>query len=118
MDELTTSGTNHVCGFGDMSDLDAEWDPVQLGFPPCNADQLRGGTAEENAALLQDMIHAGARPGLADTITLNAALAFQVAGRAENLNEGCALAREVMLGGKLQQWLDRAKEFYKDNESA
>lgn len=117
MDELTTAGKNHLRGFGDMADLDARWEPAQIGFPPASVDELRGGTAEENVALLDDMIRGNGRAGLTDTITLNAALAFQIAGRAANLNEGCALAREVLLGGRLKNWLKLAREFYQDNRS-
>ncbi len=112
MDEFTTSGTNHLCGFGEMADLDTTWKPAELGFPPASVEALKGGTPEENVSLLEDMMHGRGRPGLTDTITLNAAVAFQVAGRVETINEGCALAREVLLGGKLAEWLQKARAFY------
>ncbi len=112
MDELTTAGTNHVHGFGEMVDTDTQWTPDGLGFPPASVRDLQGGTAEENATLLEAITHGNGRQGLADTLTLNAAVAFQVAGRAANLNEGCALAREILLGGGLRDWLQRARQFY------
>ena len=118
MDEFTTAGTNHLSGFGDMADLQTTWRPDEIGFPPCSVSDLKGGTAEENVALLDEIISGNGRQGLADTLTLNAAVAFQVAGRVETLNEGCALAREIMLGGKLKAWIEKARQFYQSTSPA
>lgn len=112
MDEFTTSGENHLCGFGEMAALDTTWTPGQLGFPPASITELQGGSPVENAALLDEMMRGRGRPGLTDTIVLNAAVAFQIAGHVDSLAAGCALAREILLGGKLSQWMLRARAFY------
>ena len=112
MDELTTAGTNHVRGFGGMNDLKAEWSPYDLGFPPAPVDELKGGTAEENVALLEEILSGNGRAALADTIALNAAAAFMIVGRADTIGEGCAMAREILLGGTLKAWLEKAHAFY------
>lgn len=114
MDELTTAGSNRVCGFGGLNSVDKVLSPDQLGFPPANPAELRGGTAEENVALLEEIIEGKGRPGLVDTIVLNAACAFLIMERVESIGEGCALARDVLLGGDLRRWLARAQAFYKD----
>jgi anthranilate phosphoribosyltransferase len=117
MDELTTAGMNHVKGFGSMRELDAGWSPSDLGFPPSSPDDLKGGTAAENVALLEDILAGNGRPALAETIALNAAAAFMIVERVDNINEGCALAREIMLGGTLRAWLEKARAFYTDTRS-
>ena len=115
MDEFTTAGSNRLKGFGEMADLDGEWKPVDIGFPPASPQELQGGTAEENVALLEAILHGNGRQGLADTLTLNAAVAFMVAGQVANLNEGCALAREILQGGALRNWMQKARDFYARN---
>jgi anthranilate phosphoribosyltransferase len=113
MDEFTTAGANHVCGFGRMADLHAVWQPAELGFPPTGAAELRGGTAVDNIALLEDILRGNGRQGLVDTLVLNAAAAFLIVGRVDSIGEGCALSREILLGGALRSWLERAQTFYR-----
>ena len=59
-----------------------------------------------------DILSGNGRAGLADTIALNAAAAFMVVEKVDSLGEGCALAREIMLGGALRSWLEKAQAFY------
>ncbi|MEX0326282.1 MAG: anthranilate phosphoribosyltransferase [Puniceicoccaceae bacterium] len=112
MDELTTAGNNHVRGFGSLGEIDAVWTPDGLGFPPASPDDLKGGTAAENVALLNDILAGNGRVSLVDTLALNAAAAFLVVDRVDSLDEGCALAREILLGGALRSWLEKARAFY------
>jgi anthranilate phosphoribosyltransferase len=114
MDELTTAGANHVAGFGGMADLRATWRPADLGFPPTGAGDLRGGSAVENVALLEDILRGNGRPGLVDSLVLNAAAAFLILEKVDSISEGCALAREILLGGALRSWLRRAQAFYRE----
>ncbi|MEX0322374.1 MAG: anthranilate phosphoribosyltransferase [Puniceicoccaceae bacterium] len=114
MDEFTTAGSNRVCGFGGLSSVDKILSPDQLGFPPADPEELKGGTAEENVALLEAILDGKGRPGLVDTIVLNAACAFLIMERVESIGEGCALARETLLSGDLRAWLTKARAFYRD----
>lgn len=112
MDEFTTAGRNQVHGFGSLADLRETWDPAGLGFPPASPDDLVGGTAAENVAILEDILAGNGRPGLVDTLVLNAAAAFFIVEKVDSLGEGYALAREIILGGALRTWLERAHAFY------
>ena len=117
MDEFTTAGHNHVCGFGTLAGVHSGWNANDTGFTPASVDELRGGTAVENVALLEDILNGRGRPGLVDTLALNAAAAFLIVERVDSIQEGCALAREILLGGALRRWLDRAQAFYAATES-
>jgi anthranilate phosphoribosyltransferase len=112
MDELTTAGKNHVRGFGSLGKIDVDWTPGSLGFPPAPVEDLKGGTAAENVALLEEIMSGNGRTALADTIALNAAAAFLVMEKVDGIGEGCALAREIMLGGALREWIEKAHAFY------
>mgnify|MGYP000744818568 CR=1 FL=1 len=47
--------------------------------------------------------------GLVDTLVLNAAAAFLILDKVDTLAEGQSLAREILLGGALRAWLDKAQ---------
>jgi anthranilate phosphoribosyltransferase len=117
MDEFTTAGINHVSGFGSMAGIQANWKPADAGFSPASPAELVGGTATENIALLDEILRGDGREGLADSIILNAAVAFQIVERVDSLGEGCALAREILYGGALAAWLGKAREFYQSTGS-
>jgi anthranilate phosphoribosyltransferase len=112
MDEFTTAGTNHVAGFGGLASVHQTWRPDQLGFTLASPEELVGGTAAENVAILEDIIRGDGRPGLVDSLVLNAGAAFHIVEKVDSLDEGCALAREILLGGALRTWLDKAHAFY------
>ena len=117
MDEFTTAGDNQVAGFGSLEGMHRAYSPTDLGFPPSDPAELVGGSAVENVAMLEDMLQGNGRQGLVDSIAVNAAMAFMIVGKVESIGEGCALAREVLLGGALRSWLERARAFYRENGS-
>lgn len=112
MDELTTAGTNHVSGFGSLVDRREHWTAEHLGFTRAGPDELVGGTAAENVAILEDIMEGAGRPGLVDSLVVNAGAALHIVGKVKSLDEGFALARETLLGGGLRSWLDKAHAFY------
>lgn len=114
MDEFTTAGTNRVCGFGRLRDLDAAWEAAEVGLATSPADDLGGGTSADNVTLLERILAGKGPVGLVDSLVLNAGAAFYITGKAPTLKDGCAAAREVLLGGAVKDWLERAKAFYSD----
>ncbi len=119
MDELTSAhGRNHVAPVGGMAADGFGWQALDWGFTPCGAEELRGGTAAENSALLEDILNGAGRPGLVDTLVMNAAAGLLIVDKVDTPAEGCALAREVLLGGALRAWLDRARAFYAETSPA
>lgn len=118
MDEFTTAGDNLVSGFGTLESLQQTWTADSLGLPPIGVEELRGGTAAENKAILEDILDGNGRTGLVDTLVLNAAAAFLILDKVDSLAEGQALAREILLGGALRAWLDKAQAFYEATHPA
>ena len=113
MDEITTAGVNHIAGFGGFAEIKTQWKASDLQMPPANPNELKGGTAEENVAMLREIIEGKGPGGLVDSLLLNAAAAFLILDRVEDMREGCALAKEILLGGAVREWLLRAEAFYK-----
>ena len=87
-----------------------EFDPLSVGIPRCQLEDLKGGGPEENAekfvAVLQGGTHTDAKR---DSIVLNAGVGCYVYGLTDSIEDGCALARATLESGKaaekLEQWI-------------
>jgi anthranilate phosphoribosyltransferase len=102
LDELTTGGPNKVSHLKNGKVRSFELDPGRLGLRPTPVDLLHGGDADQNAAMLRDVLEGRDQTPRRDVVLLNAAAAlaaesgdFETAlGEAEEaLESGAALAR-------------------------
>lgn len=109
LDELTTTGETQVAECKDGQVLTFTVAPEDAGLVRATVDQLRGGDAEENAAALSALLH-GARGPYRDIVVLNAAAAFVVGGKADDLRAGAVLAAQVIDDGRARAALDRLVE--------
>jgi anthranilate phosphoribosyltransferase len=98
IDELSPAGPNLVYEVVEGEVHRREIDPLELGVERCDPEELRGGTAQENAAAIRE-VFAGAGGGRRSAILLNAAGAIAAGGHAEDLREGLELAREALDSG-------------------
>jgi len=117
IDELSPAGPNLVCEVVDGSVRRREIDPLDLGVERCDPDELRGGTAADNAVSIRE-VFAGARGGRRSAILLNAAGAIAAGGHAEDLREGLELAREALDSGAAAERLDQLAAFSRKDLSS
>jgi anthranilate phosphoribosyltransferase len=110
IDELSPAGPNLVCEVVDGAVHRREIDPADLGVERCAPEELRGGTAEENAATIR-AVFSGADGGKRSAVLLNAAGAIAAGGHAKDLREGLAIARETVDSGAALTRLDELVEF-------
>jgi anthranilate phosphoribosyltransferase len=110
IDELSPCGPNQVCEVVGGGVRERTIDPAELGVEPCSPDELRGGSAGENAQAIRD-VFAGARGAAREAILLNAAGAIAAAGHAEDLREGLDKARAAVDSGEAAERLDRLVAF-------
>ncbi len=91
LDELSVSGPNRVArletGRVELTSLDA----ADYGIAPNDVSALRGGDAEENAAITRDILQ-GQRGPRRDVVLLNAAVALTAAGAVGDLRDGLDMA--------------------------
>ena len=100
-----------------MSNYSGELDLADAGLAECDADDLKGGSVDENVAMLFDFANnngATIKHGLSDSIYLNVAAGLLSVGRVDNLREGVHLAKETVEEGQLLNWLNQVKAFYSD----
>jgi anthranilate phosphoribosyltransferase len=106
MDELTTAGITTVAEFKDGKVTSFEVTPEQVGLARVPLDAVKGGDPAHNAALMRDLL-GGARGALRDIVLLNSAAALVVAGRAEDLRAGVAMAAGSLDSGAARLVLER-----------
>ena len=109
MDELTNTGPTQVAELKDgqvrLFTVTCEEAGVQRG----SLGELRGRDAETNAKAIRAAL-SGRRSAYHEAVILNAAAGFLVAGKAETLREGVALARASVASGGAMAALDRLIE--------
>jgi anthranilate phosphoribosyltransferase len=115
IDELSPAGPNLVCEVAEGGVRERTIDPVDLGIERCDPAELRGGTPEENARAIRDVL-AGADGGRRDAVLLNAAGAIAAAGRANDLREGLEHAREAVDSGAAAERLDQLASFSREDD--
>ena len=89
---------------GRISRLDVR--PEYLGLNTVLLAALKGGTPEDNADAIRELL-AGARGPFRDIVLLNAAAALIVAGKADDLPSGMAQAAEAIDRGRAKEVLTR-----------
>jgi anthranilate phosphoribosyltransferase len=106
LDEITLSGTTYVAALEDGAVHTFEIKPEDVGFARAKPQDLRGGDANVNAVALRAVLK-GEKGPFRDVATMNAAAALVVAGRAQDLKEGVALAAKAIESGAAIGRLDR-----------
>ncbi len=100
IDELSISGRSHVAEVRDRTVTHWTLDPEDLGLRRAPLDDLRGGTAWHNAALL-NAIFSGRTGAGRDVVLLNAAAVLMTAEVVPDLHVGLRRAAEAIDSGKV-----------------
>lgn len=95
MDELSVTAETRIAHLRDKEIKFYQISPEELGFERHSLSELKGGDAKENAKIIT-AIFAGERGARRDVVILNAAAGFVVANKANSLQEGVALAEELI----------------------
>jgi len=114
IDELSPVGPNIVAEVVDGTVHEHELDPEsELGLPRCRVEELRGGTPDENAQAIREVLN-GADGGRRSAVLLNAAGAIAAAGHAADLREGLELARAAVDSGAAADRLELLAAFSRE----
>jgi len=106
LDEMSISGPTLVCELAGGCVRRYEVTPQEVGLALSEAASVAGGTPEENAAALREVL--AGRPGpQRDIVLLNAAAGLVALERAAALAEGVALAAEAIDSGAARERLER-----------
>ncbi|MCC2319933.1 anthranilate phosphoribosyltransferase [Cellulomonas xiejunii] len=105
LDEIAATGTTRFWEVrdGTVREEVVEWAAVGVG--PVTVEQLRGGAAEQNAAVVRELV-AGARGPVRDTVVLNAAAGLVADASLPGTAEGTLVERLVAGAGHAERAID------------
>ncbi len=111
VDEVSLMGSTRICKAGSMQDMeDEEIRPRDFGMKHAEVEELQGGDAKENAAILEAIL-AGRETGpKRDMVLLNSGAALACAGLADHMGDGIEISREMISSGAA---LDRLRRLQK-----
>lgn len=109
LDELALHGDSHLVWLRGGLMRESRFTPPETMSAPLEA--IRGGGAEENAAALEALFAGKGARAYGDIVSLNAACALKLAGRAASWHEGLELARGAIASGAARDVLARARAF-------
>ncbi|MBL6935216.1 MAG: anthranilate phosphoribosyltransferase [Alphaproteobacteria bacterium] len=106
MDEITTTGPSYVAELKEGSVSCFEVTPEEAGIARAAPEDLMGGEAEENAAMMRALLD-GEEGALRDIVLMNSAAALIIAGRADDLAAGAELAAAAIDEGATRETLEK-----------
>lgn len=109
LDEISITGETKVTEFTDGGMKSYLIRPEDFGMKRGKLAEIKGGTREQNAEIIREILR-GTRGAKHDITVLNAAAAFVIAGKAKDFNEGVALANQAIDSGEAFNTLERLVE--------
>ncbi|MHC8509600.1 MAG: anthranilate phosphoribosyltransferase [Rhodospirillales bacterium] len=106
LDELTTTGPSFIADVDEGEIRVFQVTPEDAGLPRAEPEALKGGDAAQNAQALRALLD-GEAGAYRDIVLFNAAGALIVAGRADDLKSGAAMAAEAVDSGAAKAALDK-----------
>ena len=89
-------------------------EPEALGIPRARAEDLKGGDAKENAAIVREVLE-GAQGPRRDIVLLNAGACLWISGLASGIAEGIEKAAQAIDSGKAREKLEALVRFSEEN---
>jgi len=108
LDEITLTDRTRVSELRDGRIATREIGPEDFGLEAAGPETLKGGSAEENAQILLDVLDGKEGPPR-DVVLLNAAAAIAAGGLTDDLEEGLEQARAAIDSGQARQVLEDLK---------
>jgi anthranilate phosphoribosyltransferase len=105
VDEISTAGATEIAELRNGTVRSFTIRPGDVGIAEVTLDAVKGGDAAFNAQAIRDVL-AGASGSLRDVILMNAGAALLVAGRADDLRDGMALAARSIDSGAARDRLE------------
>lgn len=106
MDEITLTKETRIAEVTPEGVSSRLFSPEELGLGRCTLEELRGGDAQANAAIVRGVLMGVAGPKR-DIVLLNAAFSLVAAGKVTELAEGLALAAETIDSGRAMAQLEK-----------
>ena len=102
LDEISVTGPTKIVTIGSEDTLkEQDFDHTSLGMPAYRLDDLKGGSATDNANLAMQIMAGEGPPAMRDAVLVNTGAALYVSNTVDSIGEGYEMAREAMQSGKV-----------------
>ena len=105
LDEITLTGTTNVCELVNGQVKEYTLEPENFELTACKAKDISGGTPEENANIIKNIL-SGEQGPKRDIVLMNASAAICAGGIAEDLKVAMHLARQSIDTGSAEKKLN------------
>lgn len=109
LDEISMSAPTKVCEIKDGWFRTTVISPEDFGFERCTKEALKGGTPEENAKIVRDIL-GGQKGYKRNAVLMNAGASLYIGGKADSMKEGIELAAEIIDSGKALETFNKLIE--------
>lgn len=106
LDELSCVGPVQYAEVASTEITYGVLDPQTYGLKKCTVEDLKGGTAKENANVLEEILQGQPGP-IADTLALNAGVALYLYGFVNDIGAGIEQAQNSLENGRPYQLLNQ-----------
>jgi anthranilate phosphoribosyltransferase len=113
LDEMTVTDATRISELENGKVKTYEVTPESLGVTRWHAAGLRGGSAEENARIMNE-VFAGKEGAPADIVSINAGAVLYLAGKAGSLKEGTEQAKRIIQSGRAREQLNKVVQASKE----
>ncbi len=110
LDELSLLGETAVSEWDGDKVSEFSVRPEEVGLSPCRPEDLKGGSPEDNARIIQEIL-SGEKGPKRDMVLLNAGAALYLSGIADSLRKGMELAARSIDSGEAMKKLEALKNF-------
>ena len=109
LDEISLNSNTNVWELRDRSIKHYTIGPDDLGLAPASLESLAGGSVEENAEIMTEVLKGASGPRR-DVVLANAAGGIVAGGKAADLREGVQVAQESIDSGRALEKLELLRE--------
>jgi anthranilate phosphoribosyltransferase len=110
LDEITITGPTRIAEVREGTIRTYEVTPEEFGMERSTIEQISGGDAPENAAIIREIL-SGKKSAKRDVVLLNAAAALVAGGKADHLGDALPLAASAIETGRAAAKLQALVEF-------
>ena len=111
LDEITTTGTTHICEVCNKKITEYDLDPREYGINIAKSDDLTGGTPAKNADLVRAILTGTETGAKRDIVILNSASSILVSSLANSWDDAVKLAKDSIDSGAAMRKLEELTLF-------
>jgi len=111
LDEISIEAQTKVAEYKDGHVETYEIKPTDFGIKLAELKEIQGGSPEDNAKIIQDILSGKEKGPKRNIVLLNAGAAIYTAGKADSIQDGIDIAKDSIDSGKALEKLNNLKDW-------